>query len=161
MSTEETLKDPQKQQPQDANQPQKKAEKMTKKAVEENPSLGEAIAEQAREDEQPQSSNFTLREILGGDILTTHTIRHQIWLIILIVGFVIVYVSNRYSCQKDLLEIDRLTEQLKDAKYKALSTSSQLTEKTRESNILRMLKNRKDSVLHIATQPPYIIQVPQ
>ena len=123
--------------------------------------LKAAIAEQAREDEQPQSSNFTLRKILGGDILSAHIIRNNIWLIIVIVGFIIVYISNRYSVQKYLLEIDKLNTELEDAKYRALSSSSQLTEKSRESHILELLKNRKDSVLKMSDRPPYIINVPE
>ena len=123
--------------------------------------LKAAIAEQAREDEQPQSSNFTLRKILGGDILSAHILRNNIWLIIVIVGFIIVYISNRYSVQKDLLEIDKLNTELEDAKYRALSSSSQLTEKSRESHILELLKNRKDSVLKMSDRPPYIINVPE
>lgn len=123
--------------------------------------LKEVIAQQAIEGEAPQSSNFTLGKILGGDILTAQIIRRQIWLILLIVFFVIIYISNRYSIQKDLLEIDQLQKELQDAKYKALSSSSQITEKSRESNVLDMLKNNKDSILHIATQPPYIINVPE
>ena len=122
--------------------------------------LKEAIAQQAIEEEAPLSSNFTLRKILGGDILTAHIIRRQIWLLILVVFFII-YISNRYSIQKDLIEIDQLQKELQDAKYKALSSSSQITEKSRESNVLDMLKNNKDSILHIATQPPYIINVPE
>ncbi len=121
----------------------------------------EAIAKLAIEEEAPQSSNFTLRKILGGDILTAQFIRHQIKLIMLVVIFVIVYISNRYSVQNDLLELNQLQTQLQDAKYKALSTSSQITEKSRESNVLDMLKSNKDSILHIATQPPYIINVPE
>lgn len=124
-------------------------------------SFKEVIAQQAIEGEAPQSSNFTLRKILGGDILTARVIRRQIWLVILIVFFVIIYISNRYSIQKDLIEIDQLQKELQDAKYKALSSSSQITEKSRESNVLDMLKNNKDSILHIATQPPYIINVPE
>ncbi|MBR7018626.1 MAG: hypothetical protein IKH99_07265 [Prevotella sp.] len=124
-------------------------------------SLQEAIKEQAREDEQPQSANFTLRKILGGDWLTADFLRRQIGVILLIVGFTIVYISNRYSCQKDMLEIDRLNAELTDAKYKALSSSSELTEKCRESNVLDLLRNNKDSVLKIANQPPYIINIPQ
>ena len=123
--------------------------------------LKEAIAQQAIEEEVPLSSNFTLRKILGGDILTAHIIRRQIWLLILVVFFIIIYISNRYSIQKDLIEIDQLQKELQDAKYKALSSSSQITEKSRESNVLDMLKNNKDSILHIATQPPYIINVPE
>lgn len=121
----------------------------------------EAIQEQAREDEQPSSVNFTLRKILGGDILSGELIRSQIWLIVLIVFFIILYISNRYSVQKDLLEIDRLNTQLKDMKHKALSSSSQLTEKCRESHVLEMLKNNQDSTLKMPNQPPYIISVPE
>ena len=120
-----------------------------------------AIEEQAREDEQPQSSNFTLRKILGGDILSARFFRNNIWLIITIVIFTIIYISNRYSVQKYLIEVDKLQNELEDAKYRALSSSSQLTEKTRESHILEILKTRKDSVLKMSDRPPYIIDVPE
>jgi hypothetical protein len=128
---------------------------------EEAPSLKEIIREQATEDESPLAKNFTLRKILGGDILTTSTIRRQIWLFMLITFFVIIYISNRYSYQKDLIEMDKLNTELQDAKYRALSSNSQLTERCRESHVLELLQNNKDSVLHIASQPPYIIEVPQ
>lgn len=124
-------------------------------------SLKEAIAKQAIEDEAPLSSSFTLRKILGGDILTAQVIRRQIWLIVLVVFFIIIYISNRYSIQQDMIEIDQLQKELQNAKYEALSSSSQITERSRESNVLKMLQNNKDSVLHIATQPPYIINVPE
>lgn len=119
------------------------------------------IAQQAIEEEVSGSASFTLRKILGGDILTAQIIRKQIWLFMLIVVFIIIYISNRYSIQKDLIELDQLQKELQDTKYKALSTSSQITEKSRESNVLDMLKHSKDSTLHIATQPPYIINVPE
>ena len=134
---------------------------VTSENIEDVPSLKEVIKTQAIEGEEPLSSNFTLRKILGGDILTTQTIRRQIGVFLLITGFLIIYVSNRYSVQKDLIEIDKLQDDLQDAKYNALSSSSQLTEKSRESHVLEMLNNNKDSVLKIASQPPYIINVPE
>ena len=134
---------------------------VTSENIEDVPSLKEVIKTQAIEGEEPLSSNFTLRKILGGDILTTQTIRRQIGVFLLITGFLIIYVANRYSVQKDLIEIDKLQDDLQDAKYKALSSSSQLTEKSRESHVLEMLNNNKDSVLKIASQPPYIINVPE
>lgn len=142
---------------------EQKTEKSRKRKKEENfgEALKEAIHEQAREDEPTLTSNITLRKILGGDFLTASMIRRQIGMILIIVAFTIVYISNRYSCQRNLLEIDRLNSQLQDAKYKALSSSSMLTEKCRESHVLDMLKQNHDSLLHIADQPPYIIYVPQ
>lgn len=121
--------------------------------------LKEVLNEQAREDEEPMSNNFTLRKILGGDILSAEMMRGQIWLIIIIVLFVIVYISNRYSVQKNLLEIDNLNKELQDVKYKALSSSSQLTERSRESHVLELLKQNNDSTLKMPEQPPFIIEV--
>ena len=146
----------QKEEPQQQEVPQQKPQQEAPQA-----SLKEVIAKQAIEEEASGSSSFTLRKILGGDILTAQIIRRQIWLVILIVFFVIIYISNRYNIQNDIIELDKLQKELQDTKYKALSTSSQITEKSRESNVLDMLKNNKDSVLHIATQPPYIINVPE
>lgn len=123
-------------------------------------SLTEVIREQATEDEAPQSRHFSLRKILGGDILSTSFMRRQVWLILLIAAFVVVYIANRYSCQQDIIEIDHLETQLKDAKYRALSSNSKLTEKSRQSNVLELLKNNKDSTLKLPTQPPYVITVP-
>ena len=136
-------------------------EEKEKEEKEEVEKIKAAIEEQAREDEQPQSSSFTLRKILGGDILSARLLRNNIWLLITIVFFTIVYISNRYSVQKYLIDIDKLRNELNDAKYRALSSSSQLTEKTRESHILEILKTRKDSVLKMSDRPPYIIDVPE
>lgn len=121
-------------------------------------SLRAAIREQAREDESPNAATFTLREILGGDFLTVAMIRRHLILILVVVAFCVVYVANRYGCQNDMIEIDRLERALTDARYKALSTSSELTELCRESNVLKRLRQSKDSMLTEPDQPPYIIK---
>jgi glucan-binding YG repeat protein len=119
------------------------------------------IKENAKEEDPKFSSTMTLRTILGGDFLTAQMVRHHIGIIVLVVVFAIVYVAFRYQCQQDMIAIDKMEKELLDAKYKALSSSSTLTEKCRESHVLEALKNNKDSVLHIADQPPYIINVPE
>jgi hypothetical protein len=112
-------------------------------------------------DDEGRRQNITLREILGGDFLTAQAIRKQIWVIVLIVVITIIYIANRYGSQKELIEIDKLSIELQDAKYKALSSSSTLTERCRESHVLEILQANKDSMLHIADQPPFIINVPE
>ena len=119
------------------------------------------IKETVKEEDPKLSSSLTLRTILGGDFLTAEMVRHQIWLIVLIVLFAIVYVAFRYQCQQDMIAIDKMEKELLDAKYKALSSSSTLTEKCRESHVMDALRNNKDSVLHVADQPPYIINIPE
>ncbi len=117
------------------------------------------IKDTAKEEDPKLSSTVNLRTILGGDFLTAEMVRSQIWLIVLVVLFTIVYVAFRYQCQQDMIAIDKMEKELLDAKYKALSSSSTLTEKCRESHVLDALKNNKDSLLHIADQPPYIINI--
>jgi len=119
------------------------------------------IKETATEEDPHPSGSLNLRTILGGDLLTTQMVRSQIWLFVFIVALSIVYVAFRYQCQQDLIKIDKMENELKDAKYKALSSSSTLTEKCRESRVLDLLKQNKDSLLHQADQPPYIIEVPE
>ena len=119
------------------------------------------IKENVKEEDPKFSPTMTLRTILGGDFLTAQMVRHHIGIIVLIVVFAIVYVAFRYQCQQDLIAIDKMEKELLDAKYKALSSKSTLTEKCRESHVLDALKNYKDSVLHVSDQPPYIINVPE
>lgn len=126
------------------------------------PSLSDIIREQVAEEDTPLTrNNLSLRKVLGGDILTTEVVRKQIWLLLLITVFLIVYIAEGYSYKQYMIEIDKLNTQLKDAKFKALSAKSDLTEHTRESKIIDMLKINNDSLLQISSQPPYIINVPE
>ena len=109
--------------------------------VDSAPSLRTIIRQQAIEDELPLTKNVTLGKILGGEMLNTQFLRQQIWVIVLITLFIIVYISNRYKCQQNLIKIDNLQSELEDAKYRALSSSSDLTQQTRESKVLESLHN--------------------
>lgn len=119
------------------------------------------IKQSVSEDDTVPVGTLTLRKILGGDFLSAELVRHIIWPLVLVVFFTVIYVAFRYQCQQDMILIDKMEGQLKDAKYKALSSSSTLTERCRESQVLEMLRQRNDSLLHPSTQPPYIINVPE
>lgn len=125
-------------------------------------SLSEIIREQVKEEDSPiTKNNLSLKKILGGDILMAAAVRKQIWLLLLVAAFLIAYIAEGYSYKKYILEIDKLTKTLEDAKYKALSSKSDLTEKTRESKVLDMLRINNDTLLHPSTFPPFIIEVPE
>ena len=80
------------------------------------------LKRQVSEDEQTPVGAMTLRKILGGDILSAVFVRRQIWLMLLVVLFTVVYVAFRYQCQQDMIKISQLEAELKDAKYRALSS---------------------------------------
>ena len=104
-------------------------------------------------------SPITFRSILGGDFLAHDFLRRQANLLILIVIMTILYIDNRYSCQMELIEIDRLKKELMDIKYDALTISSELTEKSRQSRIEEYIAtNEGESSLETAATPPYLIK---
>ena len=135
----------------------------TKRAEEETEqkSTLEQLKERVTEDDDAPVGSLTLRTILGGDILSATMVRRQVWLCLLIAFFVTVYVAFRYQCQQDMIDIEQLEAQLIDAKYKALSSSSTLTERCRESRVLDMLHAKSDSTLMPSKMPPFKIEIPE
>ena len=97
------------------------------------------------------------KEIVGGDILATDFIRRQTRLIVLVVVLVLFYIHNRYACQQQLIEIDRLKKELMDIRYDALTRGSELMERSRQSRIEEYITHR-ESDLQTATHPPYMIE---
>lgn len=98
----------------------------------------------------------TLSFILGGDILGGKWFRRHFWYMVMLVGMAIVYVSNRYSCQQEMLETKVLSDTLLDRRYKALTRSSQLKERTRRSRIEESLV---DTTLRTSITPSYNLRV--
>lgn len=97
------------------------------------------------------------KSIIGGDILATDFFRRQTKLVVLVMALIIFYIHNRYACQQQLIEIDRLKKELTDIRYDALTRGSELMERSRQSHIEEYISNR-ESDLQTATQPPYVIK---
>ena len=154
--------------PQDSTKPQdgNKSQESDKPQDDDNEtgplkSFAEMVKERATEGDSKPNAATNLRSIINGDMLNAKVVRNQIGVFFLITFFVFIYISNRYACQRNLVKINKLTKELTDAKFRALSSTSELTEKSRESRVLDMLRACQDSTLHIASQPPYIITVPK
>lgn len=130
---------------------------LTSQSVLGNKTIEDVIKREAKE-EQDVSSPFSLSKTLGG-VIIARALQRQIGLVLLVCVFLIIYINNRYVCQKKLVEIDRIERQMVEARYKAIVTTSILTEKSRESNVMQMLKAYGDSTLTIPKDPPYLIQV--
>lgn len=132
-----------------------------KEEVKSKASALEMLKNSVSEEDSKPTAQLSLKMILGGDILNAQFVRRQLWLIVIVVVFVIIYVASRYQCQQDMIKIANMELELKDAKYRALSISSKLTERSRESHVLKLLKENNDSLLKASDQPPYIINVPK
>ena len=104
-----------------------------------------------------QSGHMSVKSILGGDILANDFFKRQTNLLILIMVLTILYIDNRYTSQQELIEIDRLKKELTDIKYDALTRSSELMEKSRQSRIEEYI-SAEESHLETSTNRPYLIR---
>lgn len=101
--------------------------------------------------------HMSVKSILGGDILANDFFKRQTRLLILIMVLTILYINNRYESQQEMIEIDRLKKELTDIKYDALTRSSELMEKSRQSRIEEYI-SKEESFLETATSRPYLIK---
>lgn len=122
-----------------------------------NKTIEDVIKKEAKEEQEP-SSRFSISRTLGGVIIARFAQR-QMKLMLLICALLILHISCRYMCQKKLVELDRLEAKIVEAHNKAIVCSSILTEKSRESNVLKRLYETGDSTLKTSSQPPYLIKV--
>ncbi len=101
----------------------------------------------------------SLREILGGDYLNGRFLRRNILFILVLVALGILYITNRYAAQQEIIERERLRNELTEKKNYALTQYAELTMYTRQSNIENRLKSYGDSLLTAAKEPPFLIRV--
>ncbi|MEE0119333.1 MAG: FtsL-like putative cell division protein [Bacteroidaceae bacterium] len=85
--------------------------------------------------------------------------KRQIGVIILAVTGIIIYITCRYQAQQEIIQEEQLRKELQDWKFRTLTRSSELTLKTRQSQIEIALKNFGDSTLKVSTEAPFITTV--
>ena len=119
--------------------------------------MGETNNKQEEKKTEKVKKHASLKNIIGGDILATDFFRRQTKLLVLIMVLIIFYIHNRYAAQQQMIEIDKLKKELIDIKYDALTRSSELMERSRQSRIEEYIAT-KESDLQTSTNPPYLLK---
>ena len=94
--------------------------------------------------------------IFGGRFFGSEIFLNNALLLGMIVLYAFIYVSNRYAFQQELREIEHLNKVRLDLRYDMLTRQSEFSDKSRQSNIEKYIKEN-NSELKTATQPPYSI----
>lgn len=115
------------------------------------------MEEKKAKGQKQSGSKSVIKSLLGGDILAHDFFKRQVGLLVLIVVLIILYIDNRYLSQQELVEIDRLKKELVEAKYDALAVSSELTVRSRQSRIEKLIST-EGTPLAVSTTPPYLIK---
>lgn len=144
----------------DAEAQGKEAKPRTKKSTKSK--AHSAREEQARKSfrqfisDDDGESPITLRSILGGDMFGGRRFRRQMWYFFMLCIMAVVYVANRYACQRAEIRREELSNELQDRKFKALTAAAELTEFSMRTNVE---ENLPDSTLHTSTRAAYNLPV--
>ncbi|MGM9674300.1 MAG: FtsL-like putative cell division protein [Bacteroidaceae bacterium] len=136
-----------------AGQPQESAQQPA-----ENTGKARLIRAFFDDDEQPSED---LKAPRWSDVLKTLDtawLRRQLYVVLLIVVGIIIYITNRYQAQQQIIELEQLQNELKDMKFRVLTRSSELTLRTRQSQLEEQLKALGDSTLLPSNEAPFIIE---
>ncbi|MDR0823700.1 MAG: hypothetical protein LBN74_01295 [Prevotella sp.] len=95
--------------------------------------------------------------ILGGTVLTEDFLWKNARFIITVFVIIVLYISNRYSCIEEIAKIEKLQQELKDAKYESLTISAELMGISRESKVEDLVQ-KNGIELEQAKEPIYKIK---
>ena len=82
----------------------------------------------------------TIQSWLNGDKLRSQKIREQYPLIGLIVGLIFLYILMGYQSAKQQHRLTDTKKEMLDAKFRYMTISAQLTNSTRQSQVLQVLR---------------------
>ena len=136
----------------EASQPQEPSE-------DEKTFLAKMVEAISADEEEDNVGKWSVTSVLRGRLINAGWFRRNALLILLILALTIVYVSNRYASQQEIIQIDELKKELVDKRYDALTRSSQLMQKCRQSQILEILRHTSDSTLQVSKEPPFEINM--
>ena len=100
---------------------------------------------------------YSIIYILAGGFLKDGFVERNIRMIIWVVLLIFFLITNRYTCLQKLKEIDSLQRQLQDVRFEALSISSELTGKSRQSKIEEKIEEQGIDLAGAKT-PPYKLE---
>lgn len=97
------------------------------------------------------------KDLIDGNILVRKSFRKQYLLLFIIAAFFILYIGNRYTCDKDMRHQRELVKEIVDLRFELLSISAQLTEKSRGS-VIEDSVNSQIPNLQVSRVPTIIIK---
>jgi hypothetical protein len=99
-----------------------------------------------------------LKDLIGGGILTRESVIKQLPFIIYLSILAIFYIGNRYRAEKIVRHMMEMQEEIKELRAESISTAAQLMFASRQSEVVKMLKEKQLDI-HESLEPPKKIEV--
>lgn len=100
-----------------------------------------------------QKTGSFIKELLSGSMVSEKLILKNLGYIALITLLAAIYIGNRFQAERITRETSRLQKLVKDLRAEALATSANLMYVSRQSEVLRMVKEKELNLEELKTPP--------
>ncbi|WP_026474833.1 FtsL-like putative cell division protein [Alkaliflexus imshenetskii] len=101
---------------------------------------------------------YTFKDFINGQYFSSGSLtKHWPYLLFLVL-LAFIYINNHYSVEKLLKEQVALTAETQDLKYEAITTSSDLMQMSRQSEVVRRVQEAGLG-LEVLKTPPRVLKV--
>ena len=104
-------------------------------------------------EELKETSSGSIKDFIDGSILTKSAVVQQLPFVLFLVGIGIFYISNRYGSERVYRDMISLEKELKDLRFEAITTTSDLMYMSKQSEVVKRVK-REGLDLIESTEPP-------
>lgn len=120
---------------------------------------GEKKENTEKKEKKPKSQNGSfVKELLSGTMISEKIILSNLGYITLITILLALYITNRFHAERITRETAKLSREVKDLKAESMSTSSDLMDLSRQSEVYRLVREKGLNLEELKT-PPYKLVV--
>jgi hypothetical protein len=80
-----------------------------------------------------------IKDIIAGDVFLREVVQKQFLYLVLLFLLSLIYVNNRFLYEKELREVERLRNEVKDLRYRSLTLSKDMKQAGRRAMIIETL----------------------
>jgi len=82
----------------------------------------------------------SFRSILGGSFLTNDVASKNMRFLFFLAFLAIIYIGNSYHAEKNIRKVERMQKELRELRYKHISTKAKLMQGSRQSKVASILE---------------------
>lgn len=112
-----------------------------------------AEAAASSEKKDAKKTSFRMRDVLNGSFLTKDFVQKQVPFILFLAVLALFYINNRFSYEEQIKEQNNLKKELIDAKYRSLTVSEELIQKSKQSAVMQQLQQQGSELQESLTPP--------
>jgi hypothetical protein len=110
---------------------------------------------EAKEDKTKKASTGSLlKELMSGSMITEKIILKNLGFLLLLTLLGAIYIANRFHEERITRETTRLEREVKDLRSESLSTSADLMNASKQSEVFRLLKEHGLNLEELR-EPPF------